>query len=40
MAGGWRRLQNEDPHILYSSPNIKNEMGGTCNTHGKDEKCI
>jgi hypothetical protein len=22
MAGGWRRLENEDLHNLYGSPNI------------------
>jgi hypothetical protein len=47
VAGGWRRLHNEKLHKLYASPNIirvrkikENEMDRTCNTHGKDEKCV
>jgi hypothetical protein len=38
VAGGWRRLHNEELHNLFTSPNIKviksrNEMHGTCSTH-------
>jgi hypothetical protein len=41
VTGEWRKLHNEELHILYSSPNIKsnqikeNEVGGTCGTHGR-----
>jgi hypothetical protein len=45
VAGGWRRLHNENIHDLYAAPNIVsviesrriNKMGGACSTHGKDE---
>jgi hypothetical protein len=43
VAGGWRRLHNEELHTLYASPNVirlinkKNEMGSACNTHGVDQ---
>jgi hypothetical protein len=43
VAGGWRRLHNEELHNLYSSPDIirvinsRVEIGGTCSTHGRDE---
>jgi hypothetical protein len=45
VAGGWRRLHNEELHNLYASPDIikiikVNEMGGTCSTNGSDGKCI
>jgi hypothetical protein len=47
VAGGWRRLHNEELHDLYTSQNIMRviksrriKMGGTCSTHGRDEKCI
>jgi hypothetical protein len=42
VAGGWRRLQNEEHHNLYTSPNIirEDKMGGTCSMHRRDEKCI
>jgi hypothetical protein len=23
VAGGWRRLHNEEPHNLYTAPNIR-----------------
>jgi len=37
--GGRRRLQNEELHNLYASPNIiGEEMGGARSTHGRDEK--
>jgi hypothetical protein len=42
----WRSLHNEKIHNLYASPNIimviekKNEMGGACRMHGKDDKCV
>jgi hypothetical protein len=44
VAGGWRRLHNEELHNLYTSPNIvtviksKTEIGGECSTHRGDEK--
>jgi hypothetical protein len=40
VAGGCRKLHNEELHNLYSSPNIKNdqvkkdEMGRACSTNG------
>jgi hypothetical protein len=47
VAGGWRRLHNEELHNLYVSPNItraiksrRMNMGGAYNTHRRDEKCI
>jgi hypothetical protein len=44
VTGEWRKLHNEWLHILYSSPNIirqiKNEVGGTCGTHGIREECV
>jgi hypothetical protein len=46
MAGGWRRLYNEELHNLYTSPNVikviisRTMSGGDCSTHGTDEKCI
>jgi hypothetical protein len=45
VAEGWRRLYNEELHILYASLNIKgdqvkDEMGGACKTHGRDGKCM
>jgi hypothetical protein len=39
VAGGWRRLHNEELHNLYDSPNIiraiikENEIGVTCSTY-------
>jgi hypothetical protein len=46
MAGGWRKLYNEELHGLYSSPSIvrvikaEDEMGGACGAHGGGEGCI
>jgi hypothetical protein len=44
VEGGWRRLHNAELHNLYASPKgdqmKEEEMGGTCNTHGRDEKCV
>jgi hypothetical protein len=47
VTGGWRKLHNEELHNLYSSPDIIRmlkqwgyEMGGACNAHGGDEKCV
>jgi hypothetical protein len=45
VAGGWRRLHNEDLHNLYSSPDIircsdgGDEMDGACSTQRRYEKC-
>jgi hypothetical protein len=42
VAGGWRKLHNEELRNLYSAPNIvkmiKWRMGGTCSTHRRNEK--
>jgi hypothetical protein len=47
VVGGWRRLPNEKLHNLYTSPKIinvieteKDEMIGSCSTHGRDGKYI
>jgi hypothetical protein len=47
VSGGWRKLQNEELHGLYSSPSIvrvikarRRMMGGTCGAHGGGELCI
>jgi hypothetical protein len=47
VAGEWRRLNDEELHNLYVSPNIirviksrRDERGGTCIKHGRDKKCI
>jgi hypothetical protein len=44
VTGEWRKLHNEERHDLYSSPNIvriiKDEMGGTCSTNGREEERI
>jgi hypothetical protein len=44
VAGGWRRLHNEELHNLYATTNIIRVIkwdvrGGTCSTYGRDEKC-
>jgi hypothetical protein len=40
----WRKLDNDELHDLYSSPNIvkvtEYEVGGTYSTHGGGEKCL
>jgi hypothetical protein len=44
VAGGWRRLHNEELHNSYASSNIvqvikwRIEMGWACSTHGRDVK--
>jgi hypothetical protein len=42
--GSWRKLHNDEPHSLYSSPNIVRvikikevEISGACGTHGSGE---
>jgi hypothetical protein len=50
VTGEWRKLHNEEPHNLYSSPDIvrqvkssqvkANEVGGACGTHGRGEKSV
>jgi len=43
VAGGWRRLHNEELHNLYASLNIimvEDEMGEACSMHEWYEKCI
>jgi hypothetical protein len=47
VAGGWRRLHNDEHHNLYASPNIirviiikEDEIGRSCSMHGRDVKCI
>jgi hypothetical protein len=44
VTGDWRKLQNEELHNLYSSPNInqikEDEMGRACSTNGGEEECI
>jgi hypothetical protein len=41
---GWRKLQNEELRNLHALQNIRvikeDEVGGSCSTHGIDEKCI
>jgi hypothetical protein len=43
-SGEWRKLHNEELHILYSPKYYwadqikKNEVGGTCGTHGRGEE--
>jgi hypothetical protein len=47
VTGEWRKLHNEEPNNLYSSPDIisqvevkANEVGGACGTHGRGEKSV
>jgi hypothetical protein len=46
VAGGWRRLHNEELRKLYPSPNIirviksRRIAWGACSTHGRDKKYI
>jgi hypothetical protein len=47
MAGGWRKLHNEELHNLCSSPNIIrmirhswDEMSRPCSMYGGEEECI
>jgi hypothetical protein len=45
VTGEWRKLHNEELHILYSSLNIirqikENEVCVTCGTHGRGEECV
>jgi hypothetical protein len=45
VAGGWRKLYNEELHNLYSSPSIiriikSRRMGGTCGTNGVEEERV
>jgi hypothetical protein len=46
VTRGWRKLHNEELHVLYSSPSIiwnyqveEDEMGRTCGTNGGEEEC-
>jgi hypothetical protein len=43
----WRKLHNEELHILYSSPDIIRKIksrrmrwGGTCGMHGRGQECV
>ena len=40
VTGEWRRLHNEELIICYWSDRIKNEMGGTCDMCGRQERCV
>jgi len=45
VAGGWRRLHNEEVYNMYASPDYGDKinqygMDGVCSTHERDEKCI
>jgi hypothetical protein len=43
VTGEYRKLHNEELHILYSSQDIirhMNEVGGTCGTQGRGEKSV
>jgi hypothetical protein len=43
VTGDWKKLDHEELHSLYSSPDIinwhdqikKNEMGNSCSAHGE-----
>jgi hypothetical protein len=39
VAGGWRKLHDEELHNLYPPPSIDgNEVRGVCKTLGRKEK--
>jgi len=44
VAGGWRRLPNEELHDFYASPNIisnqikEDEIDRACSTQGRSER--
>jgi hypothetical protein len=46
MADDWRRLNNEELHKCYVSPNIirliesRRRISGACGTHGRDDDYI
>jgi hypothetical protein len=44
ITGEWRKVYNEELHILYSSPNIRqikeNDLGWTCGMHGRGEENV
>jgi hypothetical protein len=46
VAGGWRRLNNEELHNLYGSSNVirviksRGEMGRAYSMHGRDNNFI
>jgi hypothetical protein len=43
VAGGLRRLHNEELHNLQTLPNILGQSrrkGMTCSTHKREEKCL
>jgi hypothetical protein len=45
VTGGWRKMNNEELHNLYSSPNItgmikEGNMVGACSTNGGKEECL
>jgi hypothetical protein len=46
VAGGYKRLHNEELHNLYTSPNIirviesRDEMGRPCSMHGRNLKYV
>jgi hypothetical protein len=47
VAGGWRRLHNEEFHNLYALLIIirmieikEDEIDGACSTYGRGEKCV
>ena len=42
VTEGWKKLRYLEHHNVYLSPHIVNvdEIGGTCGTHRKHDKCI
>jgi hypothetical protein len=45
VTGGWRKLNNEELHNLYSLPSIiriikKDEIGRVCSTNAGEEECM